>query len=221
MEGSYPMHPSQAMSQSPFFYYQPESSPENNRQHGHFTPHPHGQHGSTFQPLPQDAFCPSNMYYKRPSSSNSQYAQYPQHAMLTPIASPQPMYQRPTILVQEQHSPFLHPIDTDFTDMRFVPATPPLSSSGSNISSPPSVCDFIPTPVNDAFFGEGIEGVKQGCEGEVFSEILASGADWRSASPPMTPGEWHPNINMTIRISAITAMNATVKACRQAIELCD
>ncbi|ORY11192.1 hypothetical protein BCR34DRAFT_484408, partial [Clohesyomyces aquaticus] len=174
------------MSQSPFFYYQPESSPENTRQHGHFTPHPQGQFNQTFQPQPQDAFCPSNMFYKRPASSNSQYAQYPHQAMLTPVASPQPIYQRPTILIQEQHSPFLHPIDTDF-DMRFAPATPPLSSSGSNISSPPSRCDILPTPVNDAFFGEGIEGVKQGCEGEVFAEILASGVDWRSASPPMTP----------------------------------
>jgi 5-methylcytosine-specific restriction endonuclease McrA len=29
--------------------------------------------------------------------------------------------------------------------------------------------------------------VKQGCEGEVFAEILSAGADWRSTSPPMTP----------------------------------
>jgi hypothetical protein len=42
------------------------------------------------------------------------------------------------------------------------------------------------------FSGEGIEGVKQGCEEEVFSEILAGG-DWqRSASPPMTPVFIHP-----------------------------
>jgi hypothetical protein len=43
------------------------------------------------------------------------------------------------------------------------------------------------TPLDAFFPGEGIEGVKQGCEGEVFSEILAAGADFRSASPPMTP----------------------------------
>jgi 5-methylcytosine-specific restriction endonuclease McrA len=42
--------------------------------------------------------------------------------------------------------------------------------------------------VHGVFFsGEAIEGVKQGCEEDVFSEILAGG-DWqRSASPPMTP----------------------------------
>jgi hypothetical protein len=48
----------------------------------------------------------------------------------------------------------------------------------------------LPTPVLPFFAGEGIEGVKQGCEEEVFSEILAPGAQWPgSASPPMTPGK--------------------------------
>ncbi|KAH5656859.1 hypothetical protein HBI51_032490 [Parastagonospora nodorum] len=176
MEGSYPMHPSQAM-QSPFFYYNPDPQGENARQHGHFTPHPSGQ--STFQP--------QAMYFQSPSSANS-HIQYPQTAyasqMLTPVASPQPMYQKPTILIQPQDSPFLRPIDTDYS---YAPATPPLSSTGSNMSSPPSVCDFMPTPINGCFPGEGIEGVKQGCEGEVFSELLSAGIEWRSASPPMTP----------------------------------
>lgn len=177
MEGSYPMHPAQAM-QSPFFYYNPDPQGENARQHGHFTPHPSGQ--ATFQP--------QNMYFQqRPSSANSHMA-YPQTAyasqMLTPVASPQPMYQKPTILIQPQDSPYLRPIETDFS---YAPATPPLSSTGSNISSPPSVCDILPTPVNGFFPGEGIEGVKQGCEEEVFSELLSTGVEWRSATPPMTP----------------------------------
>jgi hypothetical protein len=184
------MHPAQVMGQSPFFYYNPDPTGENTRQHGHFTPHPHGQQTQTFQSQNQDAYYSPNMLFKRPSSSNSQTS-YPQTAyanhMLTPVASPQPMYQKPTILIQPQDSPYLHPIDTDFSDLRFTPATPPLSSSGSNISSPPSTCDFLPTPVGAFFPGEAIEGVKQGCEEEVFSEILAAGADWRSASPPMTP----------------------------------
>jgi C2H2 transcription facotor len=169
------MHPTQAM-QSPFFYYNPDPQGENARQHGHFTPHPSGQ--ATFQP--------QNMYYQRPSSANS-HISYPQTAyasqMLTPVASPQPMYQKPTILIQPQDSPYLRPIDTDFS---YAPATPPLSSTGS-ISSPPSVCDILPTPVNGFFPGESIEGVKQGCEEEVFSELLSAGIEWRSATPPMTP----------------------------------
>ncbi|KAF1838616.1 cutinase G-box binding protein [Decorospora gaudefroyi] len=176
MEGSYPIHATQSM-QSPFFYYNPDPQGENARQHGHFTPHPSGQ--STFQP--------QNMYYQRPTSASSQLS-YPQTAyanqMLTPVASPQPMYQKPTILIQPQDSPYLHPLDTDYS---FSPATPPLSSCGSSISSPPSTCDVLPTPLHDLFPGEGIEGVKQGCEGEVFSEILSAGLEWRSTTPPMTP----------------------------------
>jgi DNA-directed RNA polymerase subunit RPC12/RpoP len=93
------------------------------------------------------------------------------------------MYQKPTILIQPQDSPFLRPIDTDFS---YAPATPPLSSTGS-ISSPPSVYDILPTPVNGFFPGESIEGVKQGCEEDVFSELLSAGIEWRSATPPMTP----------------------------------
>ncbi|KAL5121895.1 hypothetical protein ACEQ8H_000110 [Pleosporales sp. CAS-2024a] len=176
MDGSYPVHPSQAM-QSPFFYYNPDPQGENARQHGHFTPHPSGQ----------PAFQPQAIYFQRPTSANS-HIQYPQTAyasqMLTPVASPQPMYQKPAILIQPQDSPYLHPIDTDFS---YAPATPPLSSTASNMSSPPSVCDMVPTPVSGFFPGEGIEGVKQGCEGEVFSELLSAGIEWRSTTPPMTP----------------------------------
>lgn len=176
------MHPAQAMGQAPFFYYNPEAPNEKARQHGHFTPHPSGQQ--------QHMFHPHNLLLQRPtSSSNAPSTPFQSsfnHALLTPVASPQPLYQKPTILIQPQ-SPFLHPIDTDFT---FAPATPPLSSCGSNISSPPSSCDVLPTPVNAFFSGECMEGVKQGCEEEVFSEILAAGAGWPgSASPPMTPGK--------------------------------
>ncbi|EAT88985.2 hypothetical protein SNOG_03780 [Parastagonospora nodorum SN15] len=168
MEGSYPMHPSQAM-QSPFFYYNPDPQGENARQHGHFTPHPSGQ--STFQPQ-------ATVYFQRPSSANSAH----------PV--PSDRIRKPDVdsscisPANPQDSPFLRPIDTDYS---YAPATPPLSSTGSNMSSPPSVCDFMPTPINGCFPGEGIEGVKQGCEGEVFSELLSAGIEWRSASPPMTP----------------------------------
>ena len=53
-------------------------------------------------------------------------------------------------------------------------------------------CGLLPTPSNSVFFGlENMEGVKEGCEGEVQSEILAGG-DWtRCGSPPMTPGEFY------------------------------
>lgn len=173
------MHPMQATS-APFFYYNPDPQGERTSQHGHFTPQPASQ--QTLQP---------QVYYQRPSSAQSM--SYPQTAyanqMMTPVASPQPMYQKPAIFVQPQESPFLQNLDTDF----YAPATPPLSSCGSNISSPLSTYDLLPTPVNAFFPGEGIEGVKQGCEGEVFAELLSTGAEWRSATPPMTPVYIQPN----------------------------
>lgn len=56
---------------------------------------------------------------------------------LTPIASPQPSQMKPTIIMQ-QGSPGLMPSDTRFIghDLYSFPSTPPLSASGSTISSP-------------------------------------------------------------------------------------
>jgi len=171
----------QAMSQSPFFYYNPDPTADN-RQHGHFTQHPNVQgsvHFQQVQPLP------STPVYSRPTSScspvqifNSAYNQ----SSMTPTASPRPVYQKPNVLVQSQRS------DTIDSDLYYFPSTPPLSTSGSSISSPSS-CEMMQTPVTDGLFGlESFEGVKEGCQGEVQSENLA-GCDWaRCGSPPMTPG---------------------------------
>lgn len=110
---------------------------------------------------------------------------------MTPIASPQPSHLKPTIVVQ-QGSPALMPLDTRFVsnDYYAFPTTPPLSTSGSSVSSPPSAGGALQTPLTDSFFTfEKVEGVKEGCEGDVHAEILAN-ADWtRSDSPPMTPGK--------------------------------
>jgi len=103
------------------------------------------------------------------------------------------MYQRPTILIQDHHAPRLM-IESNAheSDMYYYPSTPPLSASGSVISSP----DVLPTPMNTVFYG-GFEGVKEGCEGEVQSENLAGG-DWaRCGSPPMTPGTYICTIKST------------------------
>ncbi|KAJ6104622.1 hypothetical protein N7523_010942 [Penicillium sp. IBT 18751x] len=113
---------------------------------------------------------------------------------MTPIASPQPSQMKPAIIVQ-QGSPALMPLDTRFigTDLYGFPSTPPLSSSGSTISSPPSAHGTLHTPINDTFFSfEKVEGVKEGCETDVHQEILAN-PDWaRCDSPPMTPVFIHP-----------------------------
>lgn len=177
MESTYQHH--QMMGQSPFFYYNPDPRSDN-RQHGHFSQHPNMQvptYHQHIQPLP------STPLYSRPSSSCSQpqapiplYSQGFQPTM-TPMASPRPIYQKPTILIQD-HSPM-------DSDIFFYPSTPPLSTSGSAINSPTSG-DLLQTPSNNYFFG--FEGVKEGCIGEVEGENLAGG-DWaRCGSPPMTPG---------------------------------
>ncbi|CDM33668.1 Zinc finger C2H2-type/integrase DNA-binding domain [Penicillium roqueforti FM164] len=113
---------------------------------------------------------------------------------LTPIASPQPSQMKPTIIMQ-QGSPGLMPLDTRFIghDLYSFPSTPPLSASGSTISSPPSAHGALPTPIHDTFFTfDKVEGVKEGCETDVHQELLATPQWARSDSPPMTPVFIHP-----------------------------
>ncbi|KAF2456723.1 hypothetical protein BDY21DRAFT_41621 [Lineolata rhizophorae] len=176
MDGTYAAHSSHMMGPSHFYYYTPDPSAEN-RQHGHFSAQPHG-----LPYPPQEAM---SMAFQRPASQQQMRPAYAPQPLLTPVASPQPTHQKPSIFVQHE-SPFLQ-VDTE-CEGRLMPATPPLSS-GSAMSSPPPSCEILPTPVNGAFFArEDLEGiVKKGCEDEVFSEILATG-DWPgSQSPPMTP----------------------------------
>ena len=192
----------QTMAQSPFFYYNPEQSADH-RQHGLFSPHPntvvstnHLQHFQ--QPiLRQEVMSqqPSRMN-ERPTSSNSHMymaTPFPLQSNTTPIASPRPMYQKPAMIFTEgRHYAF--DMERDGTDGYMYPATPPLSISGSTTNSPPMSSGILPTPTGAVFFAENIEGVKEGCESEVKSEILAGG-DWaRCGSPPLTPGTFHPNI---------------------------
>ncbi|KAL4960406.1 putative C2H2 transcription factor (Seb1) [Aspergillus stella-maris] len=107
---------------------------------------------------------------------------------MIPIASPQPSNFKAALAVQG--SPALMPIDTRFVshDYYSFPSTPPLSTAGSSVSSPPSSIGSLHTPLNENFFTlEKVEGVKEGCEEDVHAEILAN-VDWQhSASPAMTP----------------------------------
>lgn len=191
-----------SLAQSPFFYYNPDPSPEN-RQHGHFSPHPHSA------PMPIVPSTPEHMmqhhqqhFYPRPHSAGAmmQYSQhhppkyYPQ-PMLTPVASPRSQAYQPAVYLQPE-MPCLMPLNTEVQS--YFPATPTLSASGSfsSVSSPPSTCNIVPTPVNGAFLPRpqnvGYSAVKEGCESEVYSEVLATN-DWtRPHSPPMTPVYLHP-----------------------------
>jgi C2H2 transcription facotor len=197
MEGPFKMHQPnpQAYGQQPgFLYYNPDPTGENTRQFGHFTPQPHGQPRQQAQSA-QSAQPTHALEQLESFSQFGAQVSYPVHTYaghtLRPVA-PQPMPQRPTILVQDQATPYLPPLDTDW-ELQFPPATPPLSSSSSSVCySPPSTYDNLLTPVNGAeehVVGK-IEGVKEGCEDGVCSELLAAGHEWgRAGSPPMNPGK--------------------------------
>ena len=191
MDSSY-AHP-QSMGQSPFFYYNPDPKPDN-RQHGHFSQQPSNIQVPVYHPHMQP--MPSTPIYSRPNSACSQPPMHPQMynngypMSMTPMASPRPMYQnqKPTIMIQEHAPRMMMESDMHENDMYYYPSTPPLSASGSTISSPSS-CDVLPTPMNTIFFGmDSFEGVKDGCQGEVQAENLAGGEWARCGSPPMTPG---------------------------------
>ncbi|KAK5124062.1 hypothetical protein LTR85_002259 [Meristemomyces frigidus] len=212
----YAHHATPPMGQSPFFYYNPGPSPEN-RQHGHFTPHPHGLPMAVLPSSPEHMMPYQQPMYQRPHSAgshmhyqqapvyahqapayNQQAPAYISQAMLTPVASPREQRHKPTILVQ-QEVPGLMPLNTEFHG--YYPATPTLSASGSfssvsSMDSPPSASHMLPTPINGIFFAgpnmNAYPAVKEGCEDEVYSEVLAGG-DWtRPGSPPMTPVFLHP-----------------------------
>ncbi|KKK27014.1 putative C2H2 transcription factor (Seb1) [Aspergillus rambellii] len=166
--------------------------------YGQVSPFPHAAQQQQQQQQPQPHCVPEQQpIYSAPVMNMHQMATtnaFRGAMNMTPIASPQPTSFKPTIVVQ-QGSPALIPLDTRFVsnDYYAFPSTPPLSTAGSSVSSPPSSSGALHTPINDSFFTfEKVEGVKEGCEGDVHAEILAN-VDWhRSASPPMTPVFIHP-----------------------------
>ena len=192
------MEPSQnmTMGQSPFFYYNPEPSAEH-RQHGHFSPHPNTvQDGASMQAYHQQSYYhdmvmqqgPQHMMYPRlPSSGPPIYAH---HNPAIAMASPRPLQQKPAFLYQYQGQQLSVDTDCNTPEVCFYPSTPPLSSSCSTSSSPPSTCGVLPTPVTASYINlDNTKAVKEGCEGDVQSEILAGG-DWtRCCSPPLSPGK--------------------------------
>lgn len=177
-----------------FYFYSPDMNPES-RQHGRFIPQQHQLHQQHHQQhqqqhpamqqmsmLPIVAPLPSTPAYSRPSSSGSQPPLLPKGfgsvpilpSTLTPVASPMPIAPKPTIV-----------LDTELCEAEglYSPSTPPLSSSGSAISSPGS-CDMLQTPLNPMF--SGLDG-KESCGMDGDLESFPS-LDWSAcASPPLTP----------------------------------
>lgn len=194
MESHHTNPAARGLGQSPFFYYNPQP--------GHFSPHPNaGQDGAQVQHIHQQVYHAdmmthgqTSMFYGRPSSSGSPFYLPPKAAMQmqtfdTPVASPHPMHQRPAFSYHNDGSPLTLNTQCGTPDLYVPPSTPPLSVSASTINSPPSTCGVLPTPVYGGSHPlDNMQGVKEGCEGDVQTEILAGG-DWaRCGSPPMTPG---------------------------------
>ena len=191
----------QLLGQSPFYYYNPETSTEHG-QHGLFSTQPNttpeSVQGQQFQHIMyhQGMMMHGQVQtmYPRPSSSDAPAylppkTNFPTQSMLTPLASPRPLHQKVAFLYQHDGPQLSLDTGCKTPDVYFYPSTPPLSVSGSTTSSPPSTCGILPTPVTGPLFAlENIEGVKEGCEGEVQSEILAGGEWTRCCSPPLTPG---------------------------------
>lgn len=183
------MMASQVMVPAPFYYYNPDPTPDN-RQHGQFSQQPAMQQMHMYPAVPT---LPSTPVYSRPSSSCSQPAMQSKMlsavpSNLTPMASPQMAYQRPTIMLQNCAAKLM--LETElYDDNGYYPATPALSTSGSNVGSPGSSQDMLSTPLNPMFSGlDGYENIKP--DVETMPEAL-EGLDWSNcASPPMTPGEY-------------------------------
>lgn len=185
MEHPYPMQ----QPQPSWFVYQPANNPQH-RQHGHFMPSPTEQQVYNGPMHPQHGMPYQHMYMQHPQQMHPKPAYHGNMAM-TPMASPQPRQLKPSTTFRQDTSS-LRPLDTNVYGIApsYAPSTPPLSTSGSTISSPPSSTVPMATPVNGPYFGfQPYEMVKEGGEDNFYAESLAH-ADWsRSCSPPMTPGK--------------------------------
>lgn len=218
--------PSQMHGQSPFFYYNPETSTEH-RQHGFFSTQPKASTDSSQMQLFQQHMYQqemmmqeqSSMLYTGPSATGSQgflpsKPAYASHPSVSMVASPQPMQQKAAFLHQHDGLPLTLDTECGTPDVHIYPSTPPLSVSGSTVSSPPSTCGLLPTPGTGPIFAlDNIEGVKEGCEGDVQSEILAGGEWTRCCSPPLTPGRPHVSLYFQLEWEACSCISQRAGGC--------
>ncbi|KAL2827402.1 hypothetical protein BDW59DRAFT_144216 [Aspergillus cavernicola] len=217
MDATYTMAPTPVQGQPQFAYYHADSQTRPQPYPGHpadMQSYYAFQHTAQQQPHQPHCVPEQQHIYTSPAVINMHQMATTnafRGAMnMTPIVSPQPSNFKAALAAQG--SPALMPLDTRFVsnDYYAFPTTPPLSTSGSSVSSPPSSTGTLHTPINDSFFTfDKVEGVKEGCEGEVHAELLAN-IDWqRSASPAMTPVFIHPPSLASSQSSDLLSANSS------------
>lgn len=206
------------MAQSPFFYYNPEQSADS-RQHGLFSPHPSTLVSASQLQRFQQSMYPQELMSKHQHQQQAQigrkHSPFKSHIHVAPLLSQplvpvpsRPLHQKPAMIFTEGCHLSL---DTECADAEggMYPTTPPLSISDSTTSSPPMTSGVALTPTDPVFFAENMEGVKEGCEVDVKSEILA-GESWaRCGSPALTPGKKFDNL--------FAPLDYTIRVCYPAI----
>jgi hypothetical protein len=207
-------------------FYNPAQQGVASRQQNYWAPHP-----MTFRQPTNAQSAPSvHIQDVQPADAGAMFGFHSAHGM-SQLASPQPTYlqQQPAVLGQERISPMLRPLEVDMSNWqaasRGETATPPLTRSHSinNTPSPQSATlDWhpeTPTLLSTRFDEEfnGVEGVKPGCERDVFDEVLAS-TEFHQAemhelmlSSPLTPsmpGMWIPLLAHMVRASIVLHLAA-------------
>lgn len=183
--------------QASWFVYQPANDPQH-RPHGHFMPSPSEQVYNSAMQYQRGMSYPQP-YLHHPGPNHQQpFHQKPTfhgNMTMTPGTSPQPPDLKPAMVFKQEPSS-LRPLDTNVFSIAssFSPSTPPLSSSGSANSSPPSSSMALTTPTNGTDFGfQAWEVAKGAAKGFGHADLCAgslSNVDWsRLDSPPMTPGK--------------------------------
>ena len=181
---------SMPMGQPAFYYYNPDPNTDHGH-HGHFSQHPSAGHeDASYHAFSQPFYHPGTMMHNQPTMMYSQMPIPSPPIHHRPfLSSPQPIQQKAIVLSNSEPMGLSLNTECGSSDLCLYPPTPELSETGSAGSSPPSTCGILSTSVA-GLYGTStiIEGVKEGCEGDVKNEILAGGDFTRACSPPLTPG---------------------------------
>lgn len=184
----------QQLQETPFLYWHPISRGDS-RQQGQFTQSPRRAASVVPSQASQQPSYSVMRAVTHPVPMHSNWAAdvLPSEGtgLSTPTASPRPMVQKPTILINDEltRQPFFRAGDGAWETYTY-PSTPTLSASGSTISSPPSSC-FSASGNDSTLFGdECFEDFKHACDVELKSVSLNVEGWGGNKSPSSTPSQY-------------------------------